>query len=311
MEVGHQEPGVLPQFTSHPASHTPEGKNQMDIVLSEHGYGESSIPLILVSRSRHTDRVRRLSVDVRLTGGIPEVFTDGRNEHLLSTNAISNTVYALSADHADAEPEEFALTLCRHFLVSSPSTESVEVTVTATEFAPMGNEENSPRHSFRHIPAPRATSRAVGHGGENPCLWSGISGLELFKTTGSTFTGFRQDKYLTIQPFVDRVFGVELTAEWQYRDAEQFDGSSRARAQEAIHEEFAAHISRSSQHTLHRLVEAVIGTCPEVCRVRMAGAHLTRGLVDLSPFHVDNPGIVYTATEHQTSPLAIEVTVGA
>ncbi|WP_242705528.1 MULTISPECIES: hypothetical protein [Streptomyces] len=126
-------------------------------------------------------------------------------------------------------------------------------------------------------------------------------------TEGATFTGFARDAYTTTQVFTDRVFGARLDVTWQHAERDTDHRACRQRAGRALTEAFTGHTSRSSQHTFYQLGAAVLDACPEIAHVRVEGAHLTRALVDLSPFGVENDGRVYTAADHQRSTVAVDV----
>ena len=87
---------------------------------------------------------------------------------------------------------------------------------------------------------------------------SGIAGLTILKTTKSAFTGYIKDKLTTLKPATDRIFGTSATVLWDYSvDAPDF-ASVRARIQQALLAEFAAHDSMSVQHTLYDMGKAAL-----------------------------------------------------
>ncbi|MDT0448290.1 hypothetical protein [Streptomyces hesseae] len=276
--------------------------------IGDHAYGECGIEFLLVDRSGPQQRVRRFRADVRLLMDHPEVYRDGDNTRLVPVSSISNSVLALGARHTASEPETYALALAERFLTATTRVRSADVRLTASGFTPLPSDRPAsvaqhfsalPRHQdHAHLTLPR-------HG--EPVLRSGLLNMELFATGGATFTGFARDAYTTTQTFTDRVFGARFNVTWRHSGTDTDHGQSRARAEQAVVEAFSEHTSRSSQHTFHHLGAAVLDACPEVAEVRVEGTHLTRGLVDLTPFGVGNEGCVYTAADHQQSTVTVDI----
>ncbi|MCF3101798.1 hypothetical protein IPZ58_09400 [Streptomyces roseoverticillatus] len=277
--------------------------------IGDHAYGECGIEFLLVDRSGPQQRVRRFRADVRLLMDHPEVYRDGDNTRLIPVSSISNSVLALGARHTASEPETYALALTEHFLTADQRVLTADVHLTAYEFTPLpsGLPTSAAQHfsvltrhqDHTHLTLPR-------HG--EPVLRSGLLNMELFATGGATFTGFTRNAYTTTQAFADRVFGARMNVTWRHSGTDTNHGKCRARAEQAVVKAFSEHTSRSSQHTFHHLGAAVLDACPEVAEVHVEGAHLTRSLVDLTPFGVGNEGCVYTvADHHQQSTVTVNI----
>ncbi|MEU4212379.1 hypothetical protein AB0F13_20665 [Streptomyces sp. NPDC026206] len=280
----------------------------MGHTIGGHTYGESGIEFLLVDRDRPEQRVRRLRVDVRFLADLPEVYQDGDNARLLPTGAIDNTVLAFGALHTAAEPETYALALAERFLAAAPPVTTVDLHLSSSDLTPVAAGE--PRVGVRHFTAAPLTRDhahvTLSREGE-VALRGGLKDIELFVTAGATFMGFARDEYTTTQVFTDRVFGARLDVTWRLAERDGDFRDCRDRARQAVAEAFAGHTSRSSQHTFHHLGSAVLDSCPEVTEVRVEGAHLTRSLVDLSPFGMANDGRVYSAVDSQRSTVSVVV----
>ncbi|MEV5376610.1 hypothetical protein AB0L26_11635 [Streptomyces nondiastaticus] len=276
--------------------------------IGDHAYGECGIEFLLVDRSGPQQRVRRFRADVRLLMDHPEVYRDGDNARLRPVSSISNAVLALGARHAASEPETYALALAEHFLTADRRVLTADVRLTASEFTPLPS--GRPPSAAQHFSGP-AGHRDHAHltlprDGE-PVVRSGLLNMELFATGGATFTGFARNAYTTTQAFTDRVFGARADVTWRHSGTDTPHGKCRARAAQAVVKAFSEHTSRSSQHTFHHLGAAVLDACPDVAEVRVEGAHLTRSLVDLTPFGVGNEGRVYTVADHQQSTVTVDI----
>ncbi|MBF6047939.1 hypothetical protein GO001_22370 [Streptomyces sp. NRRL B-1677] len=276
--------------------------------IGDHAYGECGIEFLLVDRAGTRQRVRRFRADVRLLMDHPEVYRDGDNTRLIPVSSISNSVLAIGAQHAASEPESYALALAERFLSATTRVRTADVRLTSSEFSPLLSDP--PTTPAQHFSAPARHQDHVHltlprHG--EPAVRSGLLNMELFATGGATFTGFARDAYTTTQAVTDRVFGARMNVTWRHAGTGTDHRQCRARAEQAVVKAFGEHTSRSSQHTFHHLGAAVLDACPEVAEVRVEGAHLTRGLVDLAPFGVANESRVYTATDHQQSTVTVTI----
>jgi urate oxidase len=65
----------------------------------------------------------------------------------------------------------------------------------------------------------------------------------------------------------------------------------------ALVETFAAHVSRSVQHTLYAMGEAALAASADVAAITLTLPNRHHLLVDLTPFGLDNPNEIFVATE--------------
>ena len=82
-------------------------------MLAHSAYGKSKIRIVQVLRGRERHDLRDLTVAIRFKGQYDESYTDGDNRHVLPTDTMKNTVYALAARDGIHEPETFGLALAR------------------------------------------------------------------------------------------------------------------------------------------------------------------------------------------------------
>jgi urate oxidase len=86
---------------------------------------------------------------------------------------------------------------------------------------------------------------------------------------------------------------TSITAAWTYAP-----GPADQRAQvRALVETFAAHQSRSVQHTLYAMGEAALAACGAVTAITLTLPNRHHLLVDLKPFGLDNPDEIFVATD--------------
>ena len=62
-------------------------------------------------------------------------------------------------------------------------------------------------------------------------------------------------------------------------------------------ETFAAHVSRSVQHTLYAMGEAALSASGDVTSITLSLPNRHHLLADLTPFGLDNPNEIFVATE--------------
>jgi urate oxidase len=271
--------------------------------LAWNRYGKSQIRLVKVRRPASADgdgphEVVDLTIDVQLEGAFDPVYVDGDNRGCLATDTMKNTVYAFARRDPIVHVELFALRLADHFL-AKPLVERVRISAA---------EHRWERISVAGLPHPHAFSQPGGehwttvvvHDASGPRVTSGLANLVVMKTSESSFCGFPRDEFTTLPEADDRILATSLTATWIYRTAGNagFDFSAaRESIRLALVRTFASHDSRSVQHTLYAMGEAALTICPELIEITLTLPNRHHLLVDLEPFGLDNPQMVFVATD--------------
>lgn len=268
----------------------------MGAELGPNRYGKAGIHVATVVRhdGRHdfSDRI----VDVRIEGDFETVYREGDNSPVLPTDTMRGAVFALSADRPEEPMETFALRFCEYLLGSAAAAKRAQVWVTERPWRRISIDGDPHPHAFE-LGAHRHTAHAI-RDADGATLAAGVIGLSLLKTTGSAFTGFMVDRYTTLAEAEDRILATEIRAEWRYADLEVDYVAERHRAQDAIVRAFVAHDeSRSVQHTLWHMGTAVLEACPLVTEISFSLPNLHHILADLSPYGLENDGVVFTVTE--------------
>ncbi len=263
--------------------------------LVENAYGKSRVRLVRIERGPRQE-LRDLTLDVRFAGRYADCYCDGDNRAVLPTDTMKNTVYALAAEGV-GEPEDFGLRLVRHFLEGNPELEEVEVRVVERPWQRIATAGGAHPHAFSAASGGARTAAVTGRPERQPRVVSGLRELELLKTTGSGFSGFRRDRFTMLADTQDRVLATAVRAEWEYeRDPDDY-GAVFAAVGRLLAATFAAHDSRSVQHTLWAMGEAVLQARPEVARIHLALPNRHHLMVDLRPLGLENRGEIYVATE--------------
>jgi len=262
--------------------------------LSWNRYGKSRIRLVKVRRSRDPHELVDLTIDVQLEGAFETVYVDGDNGPCLATDTMKNTVYAMARRHPIDHIETFGSALAGHFL-AKPSVSRVRIRIVEQPWGRLSSAGQPHPHAFVQAGAEHWTA-TVTRDADGTGIVSGLENLVVLKTTDSGFAGFPRDEYTTLPDTADRIMATSITAAWTY-GSETSDFSVRARVRRALVETFAAHVSRSVQHTLYAMGEAALAACAEVTAITLTLPNRHHLLVDLTPFGLDNPNEIFVATD--------------
>ncbi|WP_018655449.1 factor-independent urate hydroxylase [Actinomadura flavalba] len=264
----------------------------MTVLLGPNRYGKAETRVVRVTRDGDVHRLKDCNVSVSLSGEMEDVHLTGDNAAVLPTDSQKNTVFAFAREHGIGEIEDFALLLARHFTDSQPTIQHARVEV--EEYA----WERLAGHSFVRAGTEVRTAvvHSAGTGGAESVV-SGLRDLVVLNSTDSEFHGYIQDEYTTLPPTNDRILATEVTARWRHRGTGADFAASFASARACLLEAFAGTYSLSLQQTLYAMGRRVLETRPELCEVRLAMPNKHHFDVDLTPFGLDNPGLVFHAAD--------------
>ena len=262
--------------------------------LTWNRHGKSRIRLVKVRRSNDPHEIVDLTIDVHLEGEFDAVYVDGDNRDCLATDTMKNTVYAFARHDPIAHIEAFGVRLADHF-IGKPRVSRVRISIAEQPWERLSVGGHLHPHAFVQAGGEQWTTRVARD--ESGCdMTSGLTNLVVLKTTDSSFTGFPRDEFTTLPEADDRVLATSLTATWTYRLGTS-DYSARDRIRTALVETFAAHDSRSVQHTLYAMAEAALASCSDIVEITLRMPNRHHLLVDLKPFGFDNPNEVFVATD--------------
>ena len=274
-------------------------------VLSWNRYGKSRIRLVKVRRGGRGHEVVDLTLDVQLEGAFETVYTEGDNASCLATDTMKNTVYAFARHDPLEHVEAFALRLADHF-IGKPAVSSVRISASEDRWDPLVLAGAPDPHAFVKRGGEQWTAE-IRRDRDGAHVVSGLTNLVVMKTADSAFAGFPRDEYTTLPDTADRIMATAITASWRYRD-----GTTAFAARDAIRDallaSFAAHKSRSVQHTLHAMGEAALAACADATAITLALPNRHHLLVDLSPFGLDNPNEIFVATDQPFGLIEATVT---
>ena len=265
-------------------------------MLAESGYGKSSVRLVKVTRHGDRHDLKDLSVAIRFEGDYAASYIDGDNSGVLPTDTMKNTVYALAASHPVDEPEPFALTLASHFLDRNPRLTNVRIDVTEHAWNRLTVGDRPHGQAFRRHGS-ESRSATVGAGRSGVRVGAGVHDLVILKSSRSAFADFARDEFTTLPPTTDRLLATSMTATWQYRDQDVEYGLAWSAVRTTLLEAFAEHDSKSVQHTLYAMGQAVLDSLEQVTAIRLVMPNKHHLAVDLARLGLENQNEIFVPTD--------------
>ncbi|HEX2483856.1 MAG TPA: urate oxidase [Myxococcota bacterium] len=279
----------------------------MTASIASSSYGKACVHLVKVERGPERDQFKDVTVEVRLAGAFEAVYRDGDNSGLLSTDAMTNAVYALGRRRSLDPPEGFAEALARDLMEACPSARRAHVSLAVRTWEPLAAGGVSYPRAFARAGAELRTACATVEEGR-VVVEAGLEGAPLVRTAGSSFRGFLRGRYGTLQETDDRLLATDVFARWRYGRTPLDPCVSFGAVRTALLQTFASHPSESLQHTLYAMGEAAFAACADVEAIRLALPNLHHLLVDLAPFGLDNPNQVFVPSREPRGVVEAELT---
>ncbi len=269
--------------------------------LSTNMYGKNRVRLVRVRRGADETGMIEWVIRILFEGAYESAFQYGDNSAVLPTDTMKNTVYCLARTSKADSPEEFALELAGHFLVNNP-----EVTSVSIEVAEKSWQQIHPTTFW--LTRDDLQIASVKQDRRHTELRCGFSGLSLMKTSDSGFEGFKKDRLTTLPETADRLLGTNASAEWGYSETAIPYRELRRRVRDTLMNIFAYHKSKSVQHTLFAMGQAVLIINPEVADIRLTMPNIHCLLVDLSRFGLDNPNEIFVPVDEPHGLIEAHIT---
>ena len=279
----------------------------MTAAIASSSYGKACVHLVKVERGSDRDELRDVTVELRLAGAFDAVYRDGDNSGLLSTEAMTNAVYALGRQHSLDPPEAFAEALARDLMDSCAAARRASVSLAVRCWQPLAAGGVSYPRAFARAGSELRTAFVTVEAA-GVVVEAGLEGALLVRTAGSSFRGFLRGRYGTLQETDDRLLATEVAARWRYARTPPDPCVSFGAVRTALLQTFASHPSESLQHTLYAMGEAAFAACADVEAIRLALPNLHHLLVDLAPFGLDNPNQVFVPSREPRGVVEAELT---
>ena len=266
----------------------------MPVTLAANSYGKSEVRLVTVRRGADRHELKDVTLAIRLEGDFAAAYTEGDNAGVVATDTMKNTVYALAADHPFDDVEDFGLALSEHLIQSYPQVASARIELAEHLWERIATGGEPHPHAFRRAGAERRTA-VVTRCKDTVRVHAGLEDLVVMKTAQSAFAGFPRDRYTTLPETADRLLATAVRATWRYSRPHVAFGRLWSEVRRILLETFAEHDSRSVQHTLYAMGEAVLETV-DVEEIHIAMPNRHHLPVDLTRFGLENRNEIFVAT---------------
>jgi urate oxidase len=263
------------------------------IALGQNRYGKSRVRLVTVKRHPGHHELRDWTVEILLEGDFESCFMDGDNSKILPTDTMKNTVYSLARSSNAECIEDFAKELVGFLLERNPQVVVARASLSEKAWEHLHIRETAHPTTFLQSSGECQTSDVVVGRNAAPTVRSGFDNLVILKTADSEFVGFIKDSLTTLPESTDRLFGTAVKARWNYLSATMPFAALRAKIRGTLLEVFAAHKSKSVQHTLYAMGEQVLADVREISDIELTMPNKHCLLVDLSRFGQDNPNEIF------------------
>ena len=260
--------------------------------LSSHRYGKSRVRVVKILRegARHT--VVEADVQVLLEGDFETSYTKGDNSKVVLTDTVKNTINVLARDHLTTETEKFALHLAGHFLQRYGQVQRVFVDIRERVWERIGDHN----HSFTAPGSPVPLVKAVVTASDEH-VSSGVTDWLILKSAESGFSDYPKCEFTTLPETKDRIFATSVTAGWHWIKHPASFRAANEKIRAAMIRPFCDNFSPSVQATMAEMAEAAFAAVAEIDEVSLALPNKHCNLINLAPFGLDNPNIVFTATD--------------
>ena len=266
------------------------------VQLSDYAYGKTGVRLVKVERHGSRHDLKDIDVAIQVFGAFEESFSQGDNRSVLPTDTMKNTVYVLARQQPLGEIEDFGMRLANHFLTRNSHLSRAIITITENIWERI-QCHGQPQESSFQLSGPESRTAVIDKNRAETSVQSGIQNLVVLKTSQSAFENFLRDDYTTLKDAKDRLLGSSITAEWSYNtEAGDFNETWRS-VRSILLDTFVAHESRSVQHTLYAMGQAVLQKCTSIEQIQLSMPNRHCLLVDLSPFRLENPNEVFVPVE--------------
>jgi urate oxidase len=263
------------------------------IALGQNRYGKSRVRLVKVKRHPGYHELRDWTVEILLEGDFEPCFVNGDNSKILPTDTMKNTVYSLARSSTAECMEEFGKELVSFLLQRNPQVSVARASISEKTWEHLSTHEAAHPTTFVQSSCECQTAEVIANRNDAPTVRSGFENLVILKTAGSEFVGFIKDSLTTLPESTDRLFGTAVKARWHYLSPTVPFSTLRSKIRGTLLEVFAAHKSKSVQHTLYAIGERMLADVREIADIELTMPNKHCLLVDLSRFGQDNPNEIF------------------
>ncbi|MCJ2082619.1 factor-independent urate hydroxylase [Methylobacterium sp. J-090] len=275
--------------------------------LTASTYGKGRVRVMRLTRDGDHHTPRELSLTVLMKGAFDAAWTGADNRACVATDSVKNIVNVVAAQNLSLDKEAFADAVARTFLDTYPQIAEVQVEGWETRWLRHAIAGAPHGHVFILDGNGTAYVRLVARR-DGAVLQSGLRGFTFMKTTQSGWADFVEDRYRTLADTTDRIAATAMDATWTWTRTPADMTARNARVLEILMDVFGTTYSASVQDSMYRMGEAVLAAIPEIAEIGFAMPNKHYIPINLTPFGLENPGVVFLPTDEPHGQ--IEATIG-
>lgn len=254
--------------------------------LTSSQYGKQNVRLLRVVKSERWHEVVEYTITALLEGQIASSYTEADNSVVVATDSIKNTINVLAKTSPHVlTPELFSLHLGLHFVSEYQHITKASITLISHRWSRISLEQEPHPHAFvrdgNDVNRVEATITKAGDSISSQLI-TGLEGLLVLKSSGSSFEDFIRDKWTTLPEVSDRILSTAVDCRCALQLAPlphsllatsalsniQIDFKQlRESIREITLKTFANHESPSVQTTLYRMCLLILSTHDEISSV--------------------------------------------
>ena len=273
----------------------------VSVSLGANKYGKAENRVVRIVRDTPRHEIIDLNVTSQLRGAkLVDSYLAGDNSLVVATDTQKNTAFAFAKEYGIPSPEEYLLTLGKHFTSEFDWIEGGLWQAEQYEWDRILVDGAEHDHSFvRKGQGTRLATVQIADGETH--VTGGVKDLVVLKSTGSEFAGFPRDKYTTLVETDDRIMATSVTGRWRFLPEAveagiDYNGLYKE-VSAILLSTFATVHSLALQQTLFEMGKAAIEARPEIAEVRFQMPNKHHFVYDLSPFGLENPNEVFIAAD--------------
>jgi len=252
-------------------------------VTMEIRYGKTRVIFFRLAKRSAPPFAAEVSIDV-FGERFKASYTEGDNTEVVATDTMKNFVYATASRFTERSLEAYVAFLGHELLTTYPQMEQIRVTAHEVPLDAGYVHDGASDIVFRMTRGDRAVAHAdFKRDGKAIAMShprSGIEGMRLLKTTGSSFAAFARDGYTTLPDLTDRPLTIVMDAHWQYADSRDASGEGKGHvASEIVRREleitFHDFNSKSIQELVHEMGQRLLKAFPSLSTVEFSAENHT------------------------------------
>jgi urate oxidase/2-oxo-4-hydroxy-4-carboxy-5-ureidoimidazoline decarboxylase len=251
-------------------------------------YGKTRVVFFRLARRAAPPFAASVTIDV-FGERFAASYTEGDNREVVATDTMKNFVYATAADFDGRSLEAYVAFLGERLLGTYPNMERIRVTAHEVPLDP-GHAPSPPEGSnvvFRltrtDVEMSEVDLERRGEAIVYAAARSGLEGLRLLKTTGSSFASFARDQYTTLPDLNDRPLTIRMDVHWRYIDpttaAAEHTHVAAELVRRAVEVTFHDLNSRSIQQLVHEMGTRLLKLFPPMSEIAFAAENHTPDVV--------------------------------